>query len=555
MDEKNTEICPVHMVEATGGLGNQMFQYAFYLSLQQAYPQNRYCVDIIGCSWFNSHNNCELERVFGVGTGDSLSYELAVKMKRMQPECINIVTEVRDGCCQFIPDSNYEFTIYRGYWQSEKYFSHITPLIRNAFRFNETMLSEHSKRFLDRIKQQNAVSIHFRRGDYVEKYKYNYLYGGICTIDYYRLAIQRMEHEAGGVLSYYLFSDDPEWVKENISIPNCTVVDCNWGRDSWQDMCLMAACRHHIVANSSFSWWGAWLNGDVNKVVVAPSPWLNRIDFPDIVPENWIKIPMQEPAYRLNLTNTTFVIPIRVDNAEREGNLNALLNYLCNIADTSVIVLEADTVRRYKPAREYTNVTFLYVKDDDPVFHRTRYLNRLIGYASTLVVGVWDTDVIIPAEQIEQAVLEISEGRAVMAFPYDGYFYNVASSRSECFRNDGDLSKLKLSIGYHSCVGYHSVGGAFLVDKEQYMQAGGENEYFYGWGPEDVERVKRMEILELPIFRSDGPLFHLYHPRGINSNYATPEVEIENRKELFTICAMTGDELNEYIKTWNWVKM
>lgn len=555
MDGKDNNTYPVHLVQSTGGLGNQMFQYAFYLSLQQAYPQNRYYFDVTECSMFSLHYGYELSRVFGVSTDDTLSYESAGKIKEMYFSDTVVVTEIRDGCYQFIPNSKQLLTIYRGFWQTEKYFAPIASLVRSTFRFDETLLNDTSVYFLNRIRQQQAVSIHFRRGDYFRKYANNYLYGAICSIDYYRQAIQKMESLAGGkVLSYYLFSDDPAWVAENVSIPNCTVVDCNRGVDSWQDMYLMSACKHHIIANSSFSWWGAWLNDDESKVVIAPSPWLNLIDFPDIVPDKWIKIQVQEPLGRLNLINTTFVIPVRIDNTERERNLDVLLDYLNRIADTSVIILEADDAPHYKLRHTYTNVTYLFVADTDPVFHRTRYLNQLIECATTPVVGVWDTDVIVPAGQIEKAVLEISEGRAVMAFPYDGNFYNVNSVKSERFRNELDINTLKLSINAHTCMGSHSVGGAFLVNKALYMQAGGENEHFYGWGPEDVERVKRMEILELPVYRADGPLFHLHHPRGINSNYASSKLEIKNRKELFTVCEMLGDELKEYIRTWSWVK-
>lgn len=555
MKEKDNTSYPVHVVESIGGLGNQMFQYAFYLSLQQAYPNNKYYFDITNCFRFNRHNGYELNRVFGIITDDNLSDELAEKIKRQEPSEVNMVREKRDGCYQPVFNSEQPLTIYRGFWQTEKYFAHIAPLIRSTFRFDETKLSDASVSFLNRIRQQNAVSIHFRRGDYFRNYENNYLYGGICSIDYYRQAIQRMELLAEGkVLWYYLFSDDPAWVKENVSIPNCTVVDCNRGNDSWQDMCLMAACKHHIVANSSFSWWGAWLNNDENKVVIAPSPWLNLIDFPDLVPDKWIKIQMQEPVGRLNLLNTTFVIPVRIDSREREENLDVLLNYLNTIADTSVIILEADDVRRYTPKYTYANVTYLFVEDTDPVFHRTRYLNQLLACATTPVVGVWDTDVIVPALQIEKAVLEITEGRAVLAFPYDGMFYNVDSVRSELFREGSDINLMKLRMAGYPCMSLYSVGGAFLVNKVLYMQAGGENERFYGWGPEDVERVKRMEIFEQPIYRADGPLFHLHHPRGINSGYASSELEIKNRKELCTVCEMYGDELKEYISTWSWIK-
>ena len=98
-----------------------------------------------------------------------------------------------------------------------------------------------------------------------------------------------------------------------------------------------------------------------------------------------------------------------------------------------------------------------------------------------------------------------------------------------------------------------SVGGAFFVDRDIYLRAGGENEYFYGWGCEDLERVKRMEILGLPVCRAEGPLFHLYHPRKENSWYGSRELELQNRQEFLKVCGMTREELQAYIRTWKWV--
>ena len=98
----------------------------------------------------------------------------------------------------------------------------------------------------------------------------------------------------------------------------------------------------------------------------------------------------------------------------------------------------------------------------------------------------------------------------------------------------------------------HSVGGAFFVNKECYQDIGGENEHFIGWGPEDIERVKRCEILGYPVFRTKGPLFHLYHPRNINSYYGSDELELKNRQEFLRICAFSNTDLKSYIKTWKW---
>jgi hypothetical protein len=96
---------------------------------------------------------------------------------------------------------------------------------------------------------------------------------------------QKLEHP-----SWYVFSDDIQWVKENIPLPNATFIDWNKGEDSWQDMMLMSSCRHHIICNSTFSWWGAWLNPRKEKIVLVPEKWFNHQDTPYIYPKEWIKI-------------------------------------------------------------------------------------------------------------------------------------------------------------------------------------------------------------------------------------------------------------------------
>ena len=115
------------------------------------------------------------------------------------------------------------------------------------------------------------------------------MYGGICTLHYYEEAIRYMcEHVQEPV--FYVFSNDISWVRVNLKIPNAVYVTHNQGADSWQDMYLMSKCKHHIIANSTFSWWGAYLNRDKQKLVVCPPKLTNRGDSPNLFPKEWIKI-------------------------------------------------------------------------------------------------------------------------------------------------------------------------------------------------------------------------------------------------------------------------
>ena len=253
--------------------------------------------------------------------------------------------------------------------------------------------------------------------------------------------------------------------------------------------------------------------------------------------------------------HVSFVIPIRVDSIERERNLDIVLEQLTAIENADVYLLEGDRQPLYRLKKDYPNVHYQFVEDTDPVFYRTRYLNRLLQMATGPIVGIWDTDVLIPENQIVEAVRRLQTGKAVMSFPYDGRFYMLTPEDSDLFVKEQNFECMKERIEKRFLAhGPHSVGGAFLVNRRQYLQAGGENEHFYGWGPEDAERVKRMEILGLPVYRAKGPLFHLYHPRKENSWFGSEELELQNRKEFLKVCSMAREELWAYIQTWEWLK-
>lgn len=244
----------------------------------------------------------------------------------------------------------------------------------------------------------------------------------------------------------------------------------------------------------------------------------------------------------------TFVIPVRIDSSERRENLDVVLDQLSKRKRSKIIVLEADNESKYRVPGNCLNVTYRFVKDDNPVFYRTKYLNELLREADTSIVGIWDTDAIVPDEQIDRSIADICEGKAVMSFPYDGCFNFCSLEDSFIFRDNRSIGFLKEKE--HSSRVIHSVGGAFLLHKDLYLKAGGENEYFYGWGMEDLERVKRMEILGLPVSRVDGALFHLFHYRYENSWYYNETLEKESRAEYLKVCSMHKYQLEQYIQTW-----
>lgn len=242
----------------------------------------------------------------------------------------------------------------------------------------------------------------------------------------------------------------------------------------------------------------------------------------------------------------TIGIPVRVDSDERKANLLAVVRYLSALR-CRVIVLEADAQPKAGEAGAMDGVDYLFVEDTNPIFHRTRYINRLLRMSQTEAVAIWDTDVIMDYRQILEA-LRLIDGGATIAYPYDGRFVMLAEDLSRQMRGRPDLCYLH-SLRMKSFIGRKLCGGAYLVHKQRYLQCGGENERFTGWGPEDAERIHRVAILgHRACHIASGELFHLYHPRGRNSTYQSKEDARKLREEFIRVCCMSPEELKTYIQ-------
>jgi hypothetical protein len=177
-----------------------------------------------------------------------------------------------------------------GYWQSNKYFHDVENILRREFMV-EAPLAGKNLEIANQIRNTNSISIHVRRGDYVSNPATTEFHG-ICGIEYYRLCIAELVKKVA-YPHFFVFSDDHNWTHENLKIDfPVTYVDHNDSGAGYEDMRLMSLCRHNIIANSSFSWWGAWLNPNPSKLVYAPCRWFNRsdIDTKDLVPAEWIRL-------------------------------------------------------------------------------------------------------------------------------------------------------------------------------------------------------------------------------------------------------------------------
>jgi hypothetical protein len=286
-----------------GGLGNQMFQYAAGRALALKYGQPLY-LDIGDFDDYRLHNGFELPHVFDKEFNIASSVQCKKLLgwragKRVQSFLRRSqMIGIRSDYLVLEPHFHYwrgfellqDDSYLDGYWQSEKYFGEYSSVIRSDFTFKQGM-SENNLIVSGRIAACNAVSIHIRRGDYVENSVTN-LTHGVCSLGYYKKGI---EYIADRVESpcFFIFSDDIDWVRNNLNVgfPH-QFVHHNKGIDSYNDMRLMSQCQHHIIANSSFSWWGAWLNSNENKIVIRPRNWFTKqnVDTSDITPVEWVTL-------------------------------------------------------------------------------------------------------------------------------------------------------------------------------------------------------------------------------------------------------------------------
>lgn len=268
-----------------GGLGNQMFQYAFFLSLKERHSLSWYLFDNEESLY--CHDGITLENVFGIKMAKRAKWFR--RIRRHLPRVVRHAHRVEQKNALQYDDSYFDekglVTLFDGYWQSDKYFAQIADEIRKAFCFREEWMNSRTIQLSEMLKGGNYVSVHIRRGDYLPLADYH----GLCSESYYRDAIRYMKEHCPDS-TFVFFSDDISWVKENLSIPDSIHVDWNVGKDSWQDMYLMSQCKHNIIANSSFSWWGAWLNSNPEKIVIAPKQWFKFSPNYDIIPDGWITI-------------------------------------------------------------------------------------------------------------------------------------------------------------------------------------------------------------------------------------------------------------------------
>lgn len=278
----------------SGGLGNQLFQYAVYRSFElngktiyaniDKYLKDEKRIFVLPTVF------SELSFKYATGE-DENDYRKAKLANNRSRKYIDYIEDYSVGGSKkapcFLLDIN--AGIIKG--------THQTCFFANRIRGQllETLVFDYKREeklisIVEKERSCHSVSIHFRRGDYLNEITES-SYCGICTEEYYERAIKYIESRIEAP-TFFVFSDDIEFIKHNYTIPNAVYIEKNMFTyyEDWYDMCLMSNCKNNIIANSTFSWWGAWLNQNEDKIVVAPKKWVNTFEYEDIYPDEWITI-------------------------------------------------------------------------------------------------------------------------------------------------------------------------------------------------------------------------------------------------------------------------
>lgn len=295
----------MNRVAIYGGLGNQMFQYALCFALNQRGVKSRI---LFSHYLYSFHHN-------GFSLGNAFRIKLDISSKILNAILIygdffyknrisgfflkRLLVSYQQRKNKYVEKEEFEFDpeVFNqkgktliGIWQAEAYFRDIKELIIRQFEFR-TPEDKLNRELIEKIVNSNSVSIHIRRGDYLNE-RWKNILGVIRDTVYYDNAVNFIIGKVKNP-QYFVFSDDIKWAKENLKLDNCIYVNHNKGRNSYIDMYLMSICKHNIIANSTFSWWGAWLNKNPKKIVTIPEKWIIGKNCKQMYPAQWIRIKVE----------------------------------------------------------------------------------------------------------------------------------------------------------------------------------------------------------------------------------------------------------------------
>lgn len=474
-----------------GRLGNQLFQYASLLGIA-----NRHSTEVILPEWdiadYFAHKP-NIGKVTPTASFNEPNFHYT-------PIALNPL----------------ETTDMLGWFQSEKYWEHCKDEVKDALKFKPVNLLN--------IPIGKSIAISIRRGDYVGNPNYELL-----GADYYYLAL--IEHFPDWRnYNILIFSDDIPYCKIHFQcMHNVHFVE---GFSPIEQLIIGSMCDHFIIANSTFSWWMAYLGEKEHSKIIRPAylfdgELLRTSDSKDFYPERWTKF--DHKGKQLDFTDVTFLIPVTIDSKDREENAYIIFDNLLKYFDTTI--LHGDPT-------------------DNGKFHRTKWLNDNTAKSNTPIVINYDCDILVPPFQLYLAIEELRSGNADMIYPYDGRFARVPRTWVDTINRFGDVGL----FGDNEFVGCRkgdtaSVGGVVCYNKDKFIESGGENEKMISYAPEDVERFYRWNKLGYKVARMKGCCYHIDHVITTNSSTSHPDYKA-NEAELNYVKSLNFLQLRNYVDSW-----
>jgi hypothetical protein len=523
-----------------GNLGNQLFQLASMIGMEK-----RYKVPFYIPTW--KYSNYFINPPHQYLRADDDIFFANVEEQHFHHDW-----EQWDKYQEFFKHKN--IAIF-GWLQSHKYWEHAKDEVRDALTFTKEFVSATYTKMNSKLKggySKDAIVISVRQGDYRNNENYQLL-----PAKYYIGALE--EHFPDWrERELIFFSDDFDYCRIHFGcLENASFME---GLSDIEQLYTMHLHNNFILANSTFSYWGAMLaclKWSDEKKVVRPhkyfdGPLAQTCDEKDFWPEEWISYDHTEWEY---LADAVVTIPVAYDSKQRRENLDLSLSNLYSNFFISICIGEQGPFKRFEDASMEETVADYYHFEDMKVFHRTKMLNDMCTwYSHRDIIINWDADVFIPPMQLIEAIRMIHKDKADMVYPYDGRFARVPRSflhQIKKYNDIGILSGHRFSgMGDQDA---KSVGGVIVWNRKKFIEIGKENENFVSYGPEDVERYERASKLGLRIARIPGALYHLDHIASMDSGTTHPHYK-QNVAELKKVQAMTADELREYIKTWSWAQ-
>lgn len=437
-----------------------------------------------------------------------------------------------------------------GWFQTEKYWKHCEKEVKDIFQWHDSFVNSIRKKYHHLLKGM-TIAVSVRRGDYVKNPNYHQL-----EPDYFINAVNKIKSYSPDELevNVLVFTDDFDYCM--------SVFPDEWnymeGLSGIEQLCLGTLCDYFVIANSSFSWWMAYLGEKPSSYIIAPEFWnsgplLKQSDDRDVVPARWEKY-NPEFAYpdKIDLSDVLFTIPVKYDHQDRKENLDLTIRFLKSHFKTNISVSEMDSY----PAFDYVrseDVSYHFYKMEKS-FERTRMLNDMAMNTNCPIVVNWDCDVFMDPKQILKAVEMIRSGEASGVYPYDGRF--LRCNREKYYDRFRKTLSCEIFKGNHFPT-YNftipSFGGAVIWNREDFILGGMENQFMVHYGPEDFERYERFTKLGFVVKRVEGPLFHIDHDTAANGSDGH-EYFKANEKEFERIKAMSKEHLEAYVSTWPWTK-